>query len=417
MSSNTNPLLAQNRAQLVARLQARQAHNRQRQLAHQANHLAAFAAQNPNINPALIFHHYGAMIGIRNPALQQHTLQQPSSQPPHQITFQQSTLQQPTWPGQVTLQQAQQNQFQQLQQSTVQQPTLQNAVVQNHVLPHVTAIQNAAAVNPAVPSQTTKPKRKRAVRKPKKALKDGPFPLMELPLEIRTMIYKCLLEEQSAPLTLLTQGLADEEVVRRGYLNKQKKNSGRQVLLKTVHKANDKRITHLIPGILRVCKTIYEEAVPILYGQTLEFEHPIALQKFLLDIGIHNRLLLQRIVLRGWQRDVFPVWQQALSSVFDRLLSAHNLKSVQLDRHTYSGSDNDSMYNDTKDWVYHANHLSARIEFWAQSIDAAKGKGTARALLTFSDRNFHAEDNIAQGDQAFLDRKKFFLEKLKLSSK
>jgi hypothetical protein len=59
----------------------------------------------------------------------------------------------------------------------------------------------------------------------------------------------------------------------------------------------------------------------------------------------------------------------------------------------------------------------ARIGFWAQSIDAVKGKGTARALLTFSDRNFDAEDDIAQGDQAFLDRKKFFLEKLKLSSK
>jgi hypothetical protein len=255
------------------------------------------------------------------------------------------------------------------------------------------------------------------VKKPKKSLKDGPFPFMELPAEIRTMIYKLLLEEQTNPLTLLTQGLADEEIVRRGYLNKQKKNSGRQVLLKTVHKANDKQIIHLAPAILRVCKTIHNEAVPILYGQTLEFEHPIALQKFLLDIGIHNRLLLLRIVLRGWQLDVFPVWQQALPSVFDRLLSAHNLKSIQLDRHTYSGSDNDKMYIDTKDWMHHANHLSARIGFWAQSIDAAKGNGTARALLTFSDRTFDAEDNIAQDDRAFLDRKKFFLEKLKLSSK
>jgi hypothetical protein len=241
---------------------------------------------------------------------------------------------------------------------------------------------------------------------------------MELPLEIRIMIYKLVLEDNSTSLTLLTSGHAGQEVVRRGYLNKQAQPSrGRQVLLKTIYKANDKEINHLAPAILCVCKTIHEEAASILYGQTLEFEHPIALQKFLYTIGPNNLLLLLRIVLRGWQRDHFPVWLQALPSAFDRLLSAQNLKSIQLDRHTYSGSDHESMYINTQDWVYHADHLSARIEFWAQSIDVAKGKGTARALLTFSDRNFDAEDNIVQGDQASLDRKKFFLEKLKLSPK
>jgi hypothetical protein len=154
MSSNTNPLLVQNRAQLVAQHQARQARRRQRnQLAQHANRLAAFAAQNPNINPALIFQTHGGVIGTHNAAFQQS-----SFQPPQQTTFQQPTLQHPTlqqpmWPGQLTFQQVQQNHFHQLQQSMVQQLTLQNAVVQNRVLPQVPAIQNAAAVNPAVPSQ------------------------------------------------------------------------------------------------------------------------------------------------------------------------------------------------------------------------------------------------------------------------
>jgi hypothetical protein len=146
MSSNINPLLVQNRAQLVAQLQARQArinahHIHRIQVAQHARQLAALAAANPNINPALIFQTFGGgNITIPNPALQ----------PPNP--------QQPMWPGQLTFQQVQQNHFQQLQQPTVQQPILQNAVVQNavvqnHVLPHVPAIQNAAAANPAVPSQ------------------------------------------------------------------------------------------------------------------------------------------------------------------------------------------------------------------------------------------------------------------------
>jgi hypothetical protein len=139
MSSNINPLLAQNRARLAAHHQAQQARanasNQRMQLAHRANQLAAFAAQNPNINPALIFHNYSSMIGIHNPVLQH-------PNPP-----------QPMWPGQLTFQQVQQINFQRLQQSMVQQPTLQNAVVQNHVLPHVPAIQNIAAVNQAVSSQ------------------------------------------------------------------------------------------------------------------------------------------------------------------------------------------------------------------------------------------------------------------------
>jgi hypothetical protein len=268
-------------------------------------------------------------------------------------------------------------------------------------------------------TQTTKPKRKRAAKtKPKQPLKDVPFPLMDLPLEIRTMIYKYLLEENSAPLTLLTQGQTGQEVVRRGFLNKQeKRQGGRQTLLKTVHKANDKSITHLTPAILRICKTVHEEATPILYGQTLEFEHPVALQKFLSSIGIKNRLSLLRIVLRGWQRNVFPSWQQVLPSVFDRLLSAENLKSITMDRHTYSGKDGDDVYDDPKDWKFHADYLSERIEYWAQCIDAAKGNGTARSLLIFSDRNFDTEDDLPKRDQAFLDRQKVFFEKLKLSYK
>ncbi|KEQ67998.1 uncharacterized protein M437DRAFT_22139, partial [Aureobasidium melanogenum CBS 110374] len=243
---------------------------------------------------------------------------------------------------------------------------------------------------------------------------DASFPFMELPLEIRLMIYKLLLNENSTSLTLLIQGHAGQEIVRRGYLKKQPKpNSGRQILLKKVHKPSDEDITHLQPVILRVSKTIYDEAISILYRQILEFEHPIALKKFLFTIGPNNRLLLQNIVLRGWQDDEFPVWQQAVSSAFDRLLTVQNLRSIRMDRHVSSSSDMPLMYRD--EWkLNHVKHFDVRVEYWAQCIDAAKGKGTARSLLSFTDRNFGSEDEIAEGAQDFLDRKKLFMDNLKL---
>ncbi|KAH0254321.1 hypothetical protein KCU91_g18054, partial [Aureobasidium melanogenum] len=292
----------------------------------------------------------------------------------------------------------------------------QNPGNQNPVVPQMPAIQNVPAINTV--SRPKAPRRKRVTKKPKpkplQPLGDAPFLFMELPLEIRLMVYKLLLEETYTALTLLTQGHSEQEVVRRGCLKKQPKNhGGRQILKKTVYKANDEGITHLQPAILRVCKPIYDEAISILYRQTLEFEHPIALQKFLFTIGPNNRLLLLNIVLRGWQDGEFPVWQQAFASAFDRLLTAQNLRSIGMDRHTYSSSDTPVIYRDP--WkLTPVKHLNVRVEYWAQCIDAAKGKGTARSLLSFADRNFGSEDEIAQGAQEFLDRKKVFMENMQL---
>ncbi|KAG9828455.1 hypothetical protein KCV05_g15025, partial [Aureobasidium melanogenum] len=292
----------------------------------------------------------------------------------------------------------------------------QNPGNQNPAIPQMPAIQNIPAVSPVVRPKA--PRRKRGPRKPKpkptQALGDAPFPFLELPLEIRRMIYKLLLEETSTALTLLTQGHAEQEVVRRGCLKKQPKNLGvRQILKKTVYKANDKGITHLQPAILRVCRSVYDEAISILYRQTFEFEHPIALQKFLFIIGPNNRLLLLNIVLRGWQDGEFPVWQQAFSSAFDRLLTAQNLRSINMDRHIYSSSDAPLIYRDP--WkLTPVKHFNVRVEYWAQCIDVVKGKGTARSLLSFTDRNFGSEDEIAQGAQEFLDRKKVFMDNMEL---
>ncbi|KAI4729342.1 hypothetical protein E4T49_02912 [Aureobasidium sp. EXF-10728] len=301
------------------------------------------------------------------------------------------------------------------------QPTIQNHGPQPLGNPHAhylplqnPAVQNVSAVNTTVRPKA--PKRKPAVRKPKpkQPLKDVTFPFMDLPVEIRIMIYRLLLKETSTNLTLVTQVQAGQEVVRRGFLKKQQKgHSGRQILLKTVHKPKDKDIVHFQPIVLRLCKSIHDEAIPILYGQTFDFEHPVALQKFLFTVGPDNRLLLQHIVLRGWGRDDFETWKHAFASALDRLLSAQNLKSIHLDRHIHSRSDGAKFYVKGYETLP-VEHFNTCAEFWVQNINAARGKGTARSLLTFADRNFGSEDQIAQNDQQFLDRKKIWMDNLKL---
>ncbi|KAK6006740.1 hypothetical protein QM012_005748 [Aureobasidium pullulans] len=296
------------------------------------------------------------------------------------------------------------------------QAVMQHPVNQLPAPQHIPIIQNIPAINPVTRAKA--PRRKRAPRKPKakpaQPLKKGRFRFMELPLEIRLMIYKLLLMEDSTALILLTYSRAERELVRRGCLKKQQKTHVRQVHLKTIYKPDDETVTHLQPVILRVCKQVYDEAISILYRQTLEFEHPIALQKFLFTIGPANRLLLQHIVLRGWQDGEYPVWQQAFPSAFDRLLAASNLKSILMDRHVHSSSDLPREYGMPKYELRPVQYFNACVEYWVQCIDATRGKGTARSLLKFTDRNFGSEDEIAQDHQDFLRRKKLFMDNMKL---
>jgi hypothetical protein len=115
-NTNTNPLLVQNRAQLAALYQARQARinasYQRRQAAHNAAQFANFAAAYSTIHPALLFqtfgHMFGGSNGTQNPAPQQ---------------------------------------------SGPQHANFQHPPVQTHALPHVLAIHNAAPVNPAAPPQ------------------------------------------------------------------------------------------------------------------------------------------------------------------------------------------------------------------------------------------------------------------------
>ncbi|CAD0107639.1 unnamed protein product [Aureobasidium uvarum] len=228
------------------------------------------------------------------------------------------------------------------------------------------------------------------------------------------MIYKPLLNESIINLSFLT---SKDYTLLRGSLIKSSttRRYKKAITSRILHRPESKNITHLQPAILRVCRSIHNEALPILYRQTFYFEHPIAMKLFLFAIRPANRLLLQHVVLRGWDYWAPNVWQEALASALDRLASAQNLKSLHLDRHVQSYQDGVPDWN-TKIWRQEAQtkHFNEHFGYWADCIDAARGKGTTKAILTFADRNFGSEDEVARGDQKFLECKKMLMDKIKL---
>ncbi|THZ21114.1 hypothetical protein D6C89_06822 [Aureobasidium pullulans] len=265
--------------------------------------------------------------------------------------------------------------------------------------------------NTVVKKPEQKPMRKRAPRKtaPRQAkkaeIRDVPFPFLELPAEIRVMIYKHLLVESSVELSYRTGGQG--KGLSRGCLTKVPGKHGRAghdswVTFKPKHE--DDKPTPLQPAILRVCKFIRAEAIPLLYDQTFYFENPLALKRFLARITPSTLSLLRKIVIRGWAERNIPCWVNALALAFAMLTTAHNLESVRFDRKV-SGS-SDQGFWDQRRFPEYLQHLAVG---GPQILDPK-----AAEILSFSDINFGSQDEIENDYKLIEERKKVFFEKLQL---
>ncbi|THX09676.1 hypothetical protein D6D13_05795 [Aureobasidium pullulans] len=273
--------------------------------------------------------------------------------------------------------------------------------------------------NTVVKKPEQKPKRKRAPRKAaphqaKKAeIRDVPFLFSKLPAEIRVMVYKHLLVESSVELSYRTGGQG--KGLARGCLTKVPGKHGRAghdswVTFKPKHE--DDKPTPLQPAILRVCKFIRAEAIPLLYDQTFYFENPLALKRFLARITPSTLSLLRKIVIRGWAERNIPCWVNALALAFAMLTTAHNLESVRFDRKV-SGS-SDQGFWDQRRFPEYLQHLAVEdLKFWIQYVNSTGGKKAAE-ILSFSDINFGSQDEIENDYKVIEERKKVFFKELQL---
>lgn len=259
--------------------------------------------------------------------------------------------------------------------------------------------------------------KKKAAKKGKKKakkIKDVPFPIMELPLEIRFMIYKACLVESARELSFVSKSTGRE--IFRGTMKRTTNRYGGYNFKTKRERSDDPNRTTLQPVILHLNKTIRDEAIHQLYAQTFHFANTHVFQQWFSRISPANRMLIRSVVIKGWTDYRFARTKD-VPHVFSLLTSATNVRSVLLDRHVWSETEGPSNYYYNRSFTGNAFGFWQDIEYWADAMDAAHGKGAAKAALKFTKACFGSLKEIEDGKEDVEKREKDFMAQLKFSEK
>lgn len=132
-------------------------------------------------------------------------------------------------------------------------------------------------------SKSTKPLPKRKI-----------FPFMKLPPELRNRIYEeCLTDDE--PIRITNR----ENLYRRVATRDLQSNRNRFRFLESYH-VDSKKAKPLVPVILALSKTIYTEAVPILYNQPIIVRDNRVLLDFVAALTPRCASLLRDITIMSW---------------------------------------------------------------------------------------------------------------------
>jgi hypothetical protein len=147
--------------------------------------------------------------------------------------------------------------------------------------------------------------------------------LLELPYDIRFEIYDILLVSRQYPVSLTWQAGSTSRKTVALYMSP-------SPLFRTLE-----------PAILRTCRQIYREAVPVLYGQNLfSINDPLQLTKFMANTAPDNLPLLRSLeICVPWTQDVKP-W----ADMFDSL--AGNAPGMRYLEITWSANSHAAKQND-----------------------------------------------------------------------
>ena len=137
-------------------------------------------------------------------------------------------------------------------------------------------------VKPSPQSPKTKKKRKKEEKKRRI------FPFFRLPRELRDQIYEMALIDQKGILMEASTSLR-RRVPHRLNMDGAKLIHNRWSRARYLTSG---KIEQLSPNLLRTCRAVYEEALPILYGQPITFVDTKALHNFLSVAGPSNIALL-----------------------------------------------------------------------------------------------------------------------------
>ncbi|KAF2190252.1 hypothetical protein K469DRAFT_624877 [Zopfia rhizophila CBS 207.26] len=222
----------------------------------------------------------------------------------------------------------------------------------------------------------SQPKKRKSTRpsRPSRPLpKRKIFPFLELPAEIRNMIYGyCLTDPHGVLLISATKHY--RRIAERGdkyeydrYLNSQNEKS---------ESALEPR--PLVPAILAVNKQIYNEGREMLYSNEFKFGDTLALHSFVANIGPRAASLLTDLTLKTWQysRCMHKAYNHA---AFAAMMAATNIKQFKFDCYLGCSSEPKSVARQ----VYRDGFP------WLEAVGVAKGKIDAAVdLIEIRNDNF-----------------------------
>ncbi|KAG9942440.1 hypothetical protein KCU85_g9203, partial [Aureobasidium melanogenum] len=255
-----------------------------------------------------------------------------------------------------------------------------------------------------------KKKQAKKIQKAKK-IKEVPFRFMNLPPEIRVMIYKACLVESTKDLSYISKSNGRDIV--RGSM-KRSTNSWGGWRYRIERDRYDR--TPLLPVILRINKAIRDEAIGYLYAQPIHFATTHTFQLFFGRLSPANRMLLRNITIDGWT-DTKHARVKDVQIIFSLLISATNVKSIHITRRAYHSNDGPRYHRRSSGFTADGYSFWRDIEYWADAMDAAHGKGAAKTALTFTKLCFGSPRELENEEEVVEKREKEFWAQLKFAKK
>ena len=244
-------------------------------------------------------------------------------------------------------------------------------------------------------SQKTKkqaPPKKKA-KSTLKAKKEQSFRFLDLPAELRDMIYEMTLADANG-VSIRGYQYGHRRVAHRGpvYAPDSYTRTYRGRRLKDGQNEVRPISTDFIPGLLAVNKQINAEAINYLYGHEFVFENTTALHSFLAPMSARNKKRLKSLEIMAWGQSGEAKGHNY--SGLTLLSGATNLKSLRITC-------------DVSYWSNQPGRIAARIfrdaHWFFEAYGAANGrKDAAVNILELDNSNFVSWHASAPADMSVL---------------